>query len=152
MSKVRKILDATVRSFLVALGLLYCSTAIAQILHDEFASWSNSIPEEQALEQIGLYLNAARDVAGIEALLSDWGFDVEKPVAINVHTAEILGIAGDNPVSIVANWNTTADGVIFAHGILRNLEARVFVRGVTLEIVVTENAEVQTINLTRTRE
>jgi hypothetical protein len=42
--------------------------------------------------------------------------------------------------------------VIFSHGFLKQLEARWFIYGVTLEVIVTSNSEIQRINLTRTRE
>lgn len=124
----------------------------SQEISEDFSKWSNSISRDEAIQTLIIYLNKIESVDLIVRKLSEWGFNVAAPVPIDKHTAKILGLSGNDLVSIVADWNTREDGAIFSPSLMDKIDSSLFTYGTTLELIVSDSANVEKLNITKTRE
>ncbi len=144
MKNAFKITLITISTLVILLGTI---TAAEQLMQKketlstdadfDFVAWSNSISEEEAKAQLKDFLSSNFDSwEEAEAWLIAQGLEV-KSALLSENSTRIYGI--NNPAfSVAAYWNTEKQGIIFAHGWLLNLESKILVHSVSIEILYTE--------------
>ena len=120
-----------------------------ETLKDNFAEWSNSLPEREATLYLQSCLNKFSSVEDAAEWLKKLGWSVEPPQRMLDVTATNRGIA--TPASYMnAGWNVDQQGTVFAHSFFSKLHTALFVHGVMVSLSYSDPFTLHRVEISRT--
>lgn len=138
---MKRVLCGTILIFLIMQNASSSESIVNSMIDDDFITWSNSIPLEEAEIQLKDFLSSFDSWDEAKKWLTSKGFKVTMKSRLLIKKEREKYNNHPHVFGNSVSWNADKLGIVFANGWLHKLISKIFVYGVSVGIHYTENGK-----------